>query len=337
MKALKIGGGIVVLLIIVVAALAFTMPTHVNVTRTTTIDAPSDYVMDHVNNFAQINAWSPWMDKDPEMTSSLEGEDGTVGAKYSWSGNDEVGKGEQTLTEISEGKVVSHLHFITPYEGEADATTTFSEVDGMTEVSWAYDSEMPMPMNVMGLFMDMEDMLGPDFQQGMDNLKALVESNKSSKNEFDGFTIETVDMPERTYIGIRDTVAMTDIGAFFATNFGQIAGSMTAAGMEMVGMPSGLYFIWDETGKNTEMMAAIPVAAGAELEGFESFKISGKALKVDQYGPYEDGQAPHMAIEKYLKWHKSIVNGPAIEEYANDPTTVSDPSEIHTIIYYPIE
>ena len=337
MKALKVVGAVVVLLVVVVAVLAFTMPTHVSVTRSTKIDAPADYVMKHVNNFAQINAWSPWMDKDPEMTSSIEGEDGQVGTVYSWSGNEDVGKGEQTLTEISDGKVVSHLHFITPFEGEANATTTFSEVDGMTEVSWAYDSEMPIPMNVMGLFMDMEEMLGPDFQKGMDNLKALVESNKSSKNEFDGFTIETIDMPERTYIGARDTVPMAEMGAFFATNFGQIMGSMTKAGLEMAGMPSGLYFIWDEEGQSTEMMAAIPAAAGSELEGFESFKIGGKALKVDYYGPYEGAAGPHMAMEKYMKWHGSIMNGPAIEEYANDPTTVSDPSETHTIIYYPIE
>lgn len=42
-------------------------------------------------------------------------------------------------------------------------------------------------------------------------------------------------------------------------------------------------------------------------------------------------------MEEYMAWHKIEMNGPAIEEYTNDPTTVADASELNTKIYYPIK
>ena len=73
------------------------------------------------------------------------------------------------------------------------------------------------------------------------------------------------------------------------------------------------------------------------VDGLEAFTTGGKALMVDHYGPYEKLGDAHMAMEDYMNWHGTQMNGPAIEEYMNDPTMVADASEIHTRIYYPVQ
>jgi len=338
MKALKIIGGVIVLLILVVVVASFVMPTHSHLERSVEIEAPADYVLSHVNSFEQINQWSPWTKLDPEMTSSIEGEDGTVGAKYIWSGNEDVGQGEQTLTEIASDKVVSRIHFIAPWEGEADATITLAENEGKTTVTWAYDAESSRPMNVMMAFMDMEEMLGPDYQKGMDNLAEMVNTNKAGRNEFGGFTITESELTPRNVVGVRATIAMDDqMSAFFENAFGKSFGAVTKAKVEMSGPPTALYFTWDEASKTTEVLAGVPVGEGVSINGLEGFKVGGKVLMIDYFGSYEGIGDAHMAMEEYMNWHGAMMSGPAIEEYVTDPTTVTDPSQINTKIYYPVQ
>lgn len=337
MKALKIIGGIIVVLILVVAVMSFMMPTHSHLERSVDIDAPASYVKEHVSSFEYINQWSPWTKLDPEMTSSIEGEDGTVGAKYSWKGNDDVGEGEQTITEITADKVVTHIRFIAPWEGEADATITLQDNEGQTTVTWAYDAEMPRPTNVMMMFMDVEEMLGPDYQKGVDNLAELVKTNKANRNEFDGFTVSVTDLSPRNIVGMRDTVAMSDMEGFFGKAFGTTYGAVTKAKVEMAGKPTALYFTWDETSGTTVVLAGIPVAEGVSIDGTESFKVGGKVLMIDYFGSYDGIGDAHMAMEQYMNWHGSTMTGPAIEEYVSDPMTVTDPAQLNTKIYYPIE
>ena len=308
---------------------------HIHLERSTTIDASKDFVYEHVSTFAGMNEWSPWTEKDPEMTSSIEGEDGAIGTVYKWSGNDDVGVGSQTITELGDGMIKTHMVF--EGMGEADATIQLTEADGKTTATWHYDQDVTFPGTIFMMFVDMEEMLGPDYQKGMDKLKELVESNKTAKTEFDGYTIATTDMEERTYVGVRDTVAFSEMQPFFAAGFAAATGGCEKSELEMNGMPCGIYFVWDEANQTTECMAAIPVAPGSSADGLEAFTTGGKALMLDHFGAYEKLGDAHMAMEAYMKWHGTMMNGPAIEEYMNDPTTVADASEIHTRIYYPIQ
>jgi effector-binding domain-containing protein len=105
----------------------------------------------------------------------------------------------------------------------------------------------------------------------------------------------------------------------------------------MNGMPCGLYTVWDEVNQIAKCMAAIPVASGSTAEGLEALTMGEKAIMLDYYGAYDKIGDAHIAMEEYMKWHGSLMNGPAIEEYMNDPTTAADASETHTRIYYPIQ
>ncbi|GAB5539281.1 MAG: SRPBCC family protein [Salibacteraceae bacterium] len=337
MKALKIIGGILGVIILAVVVMAFVMPTQVHVERSGTIDAPKDYVKDHISSFEMMNQWSPWTGKDPDMESSIEGEDGTVGAVYSWSGNDEVGQGTQTITAIEDDKVVTHMHFIAPMEGEADAPMSVSEEEGATKVTWAYDSDMPRPMNAMLAFMNMDDMLGPDFQTGIDNLKQMVEENKTSRMNFGGFEVQKTKLEDQTYVGLMDTVAMSDLSMFFEKSYAAVTKAIKKAGMEPIGMPAALYFDWNEETSTAVVMAGMPIESGGTVKGLQKYDVSGNSIMIDHYGAYEQIGNAHMALESCMNWHSMEMNGPAIEVYANDPTTVADASEINTKIYYPIQ
>lgn len=339
MKALKVIGGIVVVLVLIVAVLSFIAPTHTHVERSVTIDAPMELVWANVNNFESMEAWSPWKDRDPEQVTTIEGEDGTVGAVYTWKGNAEVGEGSQEITAIEEGKIVTHLHFLMPFEAEADASVVLEESDSGTVVTWNYDADAPRPMNVMGLMYDMDAMLGADYMVGLEKLENQVMEAKASRSEFNGFEIEITELVDRTYIGVRDTLSIDGDGfeAFYMENFPKTYKAVTKAELELAGQPSGLYFTWDEANNSTAMMAAIPVSPGSECEGFDKYDIGGKALMINHFGPYEKTGDAHMAMEAYMNWHELKMRGPAIEMYVNTPQDVADMSELHTVIYYPVE
>lgn len=338
MKALKITGIVLVVLAAVVGVLGAIAPSEMHIERSLAIDAPKDFVWEHVNTLEDMVAWSPWAKLDPEQSIEYQGEDGTVGALYHWNGNDQVGEGEQSIAAIDEGtSVATHLKFMRPMESEADATIVLNEIDGQTTATWAFDAKSSFPFNIMNLFMDMDAMLGADFETGLNNLKTTVESAKASRTEFDGISIQTVDMGERTYYGTRSTTAWADMKSAFETTFGNIMKAAGKAKAEPVGAPVGIFYKWDEEGQSADMMPAMPFAAGTTLDGATAETLSGKAIMVEHWGAYENTMNAHMAMEKYLAWHGLTFKGPAVEEYITDPMTEPDTAKWLTKIYYPIQ
>ena len=110
------------------------------------------------------------------MKKEYKGTDGTVGFVSRWdSENNEVGKGEQQITNIEEGKRIDlGLHFIRPMESKAAAyMTTEPARSGTTKLSWAMEGRTPYPMNLMNLFID--GMLGKDMETSLTTLKTVLE------------------------------------------------------------------------------------------------------------------------------------------------------------------
>jgi len=337
MKAVKIIIGIVVVLVAAVVIMGLIAPKETDVSRTVTINAPKDFVYEYVNSFDDMNKWSPWMQLDPNMTQSVEGEDGTVGAVHHWEGNEDVGKGSQEITAMTADRIDTKLRFMEPFESEADAYVTVTGDDKTSEVTWGFHSVSPFPMNAMNLFMDMDAMLGKDFDKGLNNLKDMVETAKTERTEFDGYTVEEGELTPRTYIGMRDTVAWDKLHDYYMTNLPKAHGAVSKAKMEMAGAPSGVYFMWDEEGKQCEVLAGVPVNGEQQVDKFDSFPVSGKVLVINYYGPYEGSGNAHMAMDKYIAWHDLKQNGPVIEEYITDPQSEPDQAKWLTKIYYPVE
>lgn len=334
MKVLKVILYIILALILILVIIGLLGPKEFHVERSVVIDAPPEFIFPYVSHFENMNTWGPWLDADPDAETSIEGEDGTEGAKSYWSGNDSVGEGTQTLTTVAPDTLVeSRLHFIRPYESDANARFRLRDVEEGTEVTWAIYGENNFVSKIMSTFMNLDAQIGPDFEEGLNNLKQLVESKMAE--ETDGYKIQVVEFSGRKMLTIRNTVKMTDIGPFFSQNLPVLAGTIGNAGVEMDGMPCGLYYTWDEDTQTTAMAAAVGYKGEISNTDFETVEIPpSKALLIDYYGPYENSGKAHEAMEKYIQSFDLEVNPPVMEEYVTDPGQEPNPEKWLTKIYY---
>jgi hypothetical protein len=178
---MKIVKGIFLSLFAIVALLlviALFLPKDYNVQREVIIKKPNQVVFDYVKMLKNQKNYSVWVKKDPNAKMEFVGTDGTVGFESKWDSQDkEVGAGSQKIEAIEEGKKMDlDLHFIKPFEGKAKASLiTEAQPDSSTKVKWTFKSTMPYPMNLMGLFMNMDKMLGKDLQDGLNNLRVELE------------------------------------------------------------------------------------------------------------------------------------------------------------------
>ena len=177
MRVLKWLLGVLVGVVVVFVAVGFVLPRNVSVARSIDINAPADKVFPHVNSLKASAEWSPWMGRDPDMTTNYTGPDEGVGAKLEWaSEHPQVGNGSQQIVVSDPGKrVETDLDF--GDMGLAKAAFLLDEAGGATKVTWTLDTDMGVgPVGRwMGLMMD--SWVGGDYETGLSNLKALVESN----------------------------------------------------------------------------------------------------------------------------------------------------------------
>jgi hypothetical protein len=178
MKILKVIAAVIVGLIAVVLIIAAIAPREYGVAREVTIAKPSAEVFNYAKLLRNQDKFSVWANKDPNMVKEYRGIDGTVGFVSAWDSKmDDVGKGEQEIKQITDGKRIDYeLHFIKPFESRDQAYMTFEPVSANeTRVQWGFKGKMPYPMNLMLLFMNMDKMLGKDFSAGLANLKSTLE------------------------------------------------------------------------------------------------------------------------------------------------------------------
>jgi hypothetical protein len=163
----------------VFAVVVALQPADYHVERSTTIAAPAASVFAQVNDFRLWDAWSPWAKLDPNMKVTFSGAAGTVGSTYHWQGKSDVGEGRMTLTESRPGEFVGiKLEFIEPMASVCSTTFTFKPQNDQTTVTWVLDGENNFVGKAFGLFMDMDKMIGGDFEKGLAQLKAVTETGK---------------------------------------------------------------------------------------------------------------------------------------------------------------
>lgn len=172
----KIGIAAAVLLVVLVGVVAM-QPATFRVERSLVVNTPADVLFDQVNTMKNRQAWYPWDKLDPNMKRTYSGPESGVGASYAWSGNDDVGSGEQTIREsVLNQKVVDDLHFITPFEAQNVSMITFAPEGTSTRVTWAMEGKNAFMGKAFSLVMDMDSMVGKDFEQGLASLAAVAAS-----------------------------------------------------------------------------------------------------------------------------------------------------------------
>ena len=337
MKILKIIGIILLVLVLVVVVLGLFAPKTYSVERTVVIDAPKDLVFRHIKYWKNWQEWSPWAAQDTSMKVTVEGQDGQPGSKYVWSGDPDItGTGEMTNTGITENEEITYdLHFMEPWESHSQGYVRLSEVDDSTQVAWGFYGEYPFPWNIMLLFTSMDKMIGPDFERGLDSLKAMVEEKQQ---KMQGMDIQEIEIGTRQYAAIRLEVEFSEMQSFFKSAYAKISQTVVEQNATILGAPAALYFSWDEQSGVADMAAAMPVNKSVNVDSVTSITVEGSdALLINYYGAYEQLETAHLALDNYMKENNLQLNGPVIEEYMTDPTQEQDSDKWLTNIYYPVQ
>ena len=174
LKKILIGLVAVVVIFVIVVA---TRPSEFRVSRSVTMNAPAAAIFPHVNELKKWEPWSPWMKLDPNAKSTFEGPEGGKGAAMTWAGNNEVGEGKMTITESKPNELVRfHLEFYKPMAGTSEAEFTFKPEGSGTTVTWSMSGKNNFIAKAMCMFMNMDEMVGGQFEKGLNSIKATVET-----------------------------------------------------------------------------------------------------------------------------------------------------------------
>jgi effector-binding domain-containing protein len=334
MKALKIVLFILLGLGAIVLLLGFIGPKTYNVSRTTVINASPDQVWPYVSNLKTMHTWSPWAKMDTTMVVEWGGEDGAIGSTSTWISK-KMGNGKQTLVKL-EPNAVSEVALDM---GMGPSTGYFNLADtvGTTKVVWGLRGDNPFMGRVMGVFVNLDKMVGSHFEDGLADLKTMVESNKGASTA--SFDIKPGDYPGGKFLGVRSVVKMPNMEAFYGKNFPIAMAAAESTGAGVASAPAGVYYSWDMEKGESDMAAAVAVQKEVKAPaGVSYFTVpAAKSLTIDYMGGYSGMMAPHNAMDAYMKANNLEQMAPVIEEYITDPGSQPDSTKWHTRIIYLIK
>lgn len=315
----------------------FFLEDKVQVTRSITIDRPAKTIFKSMDSMRDFNEWSPWSKLDPNTQYSYSGENEGAGSKMNWTSEQQtVGSGSQEITEFKPHEFIKYeIYFESQGDDPSWASFDIKENNGSSVVTWSFDSDFKGDVlkRYYGLMMD--DMLGPALEEGLTNLKNVVEAKPVY--DFSGFSVEQVSSQNVLYVGTSAS-STEEASLSLANAYGQITNFMMTNAIDFAGMPLAI-----TRSRDNDLWvfdAAIPVNIEV-LEG-ETGDIqlgqtyAGKVVKYIQKGPYDQAEASYALLEAYLAEHELEKNGNSWDVYANDPNTVAK-GDIETHIHQPIK
>jgi hypothetical protein len=168
---------VVVAAVAALLAFAATRPGTFTVERSAMIAAPAERIYPHLDDFHRWSAWSPWEKIDPELKRAFSGAASGAGAIYAWEGNKKVGQGRMEILESdAPERLRIQLDFIKPFEAHNTTVFTLAPAADATRLTWTMHGSSTFVFKLMGIFMNMDRMIGADFERGLANLKTVAET-----------------------------------------------------------------------------------------------------------------------------------------------------------------
>ncbi len=334
LKKLLLG---VAALLILGVGIGFILPRTTHVERSIVINARPATVFTVLNGFHQFAQWSPWAEYDPDMKLLFEGPAMGVGARYRWSGNEQVGSGSQEILESTPYHIIRIKLELGESPGDFVSIYTLEPEGEGTELTWALDADYGN--NVMGRYFGLlsDSMIGPDFEKGLAKLKFFAETLPAA--DFSGLSIETVDATPLAIVSVsaRATNETYAIGVALGVAYSRLAGFINANGLKQMAPPLAIYHDLKNGVLNFD--AAIPVdridiAPAGSIKAGQTY--SGPAVRAIHKGPYSGLESANQKIKAYLAAAGLTQDGPAWEQYISDPAQTAE-ADLITHIYYPIK
>jgi effector-binding domain-containing protein len=327
-KFFRFLGILILILLVIFLVTALVAPKDIKIERSVTMNAPKELVFEQMVKFRNWPAWSPWYEMEPTVKMTYYGTDGQPGSGYTWKG-EKTGEGDMKNVGVSGTTVNYQLTFKEPFENQAHGMLKAEDAgSGKTNATWTFETHMSFPMNgLMAIISAVTGGVGKDFEKGLNNMKAYVESGKATM--VSPVEIKEVQFPEHDYAIIRKTVNWNDMSDFFMKAYDTLG---KTAGPRINGAPVGLYYTWDTVNHQTDMAAGFPVSGPVKGVAMTTIPAS-NAYMVAYHGPYSGMMAVHNALGKKLdasgKTHVLV-----LEEYIVTPTQQKDSTKLLTNIYY---
>jgi hypothetical protein len=173
LKKIIIGLAVVILIVL---ALAAVQPATYSVTRSIAIKAPPERIQPLISDFHNWPLWSPWEKLDPAMKRTFSGATKDLGAVYAWDGNKDVGSGRMEIIGLTQPtKVGIKLDFLAPMASSAMTDFVLEPKGDTTTVTWTMSGQSDFMTKLMGVFLSMDRMIGPDFESGLSQMKVVAE------------------------------------------------------------------------------------------------------------------------------------------------------------------
>ncbi|MCU1529465.1 MAG: hypothetical protein JWP75_3228 [Frondihabitans sp.] len=143
--------------------------------RSIVIDAPAAEVTPYLADLRRWVDWSPWEGQDPDLKRTYTGTDGSIGSTYAWKGNRKAGAGSMAVTGIAPTEIDIDLTFTAPFKSSSKVEFHLFETENSTKLVWTMQSPQNLMARVMRIVINMDKMIGGDFEKGLAKLKAAVE------------------------------------------------------------------------------------------------------------------------------------------------------------------
>ncbi|PWI30432.1 transcription activator effector-binding protein [Flavobacteriaceae bacterium LYZ1037] len=339
MKALKYILFLTLILIIGFTIYIAVQPNSFEIKRDRTINAPTEVIYNNVIDFKNWEAWSPWVEKDPETVITLSDQTKDVGGSFSWVDSHGIGT-MKTLESNKPQSIRQELQF-GEFEPSQIQWTFEPTEDGKTNVTWKMSSEnVPFMFKASAFFSGgFDNMIGPDFESGLAKLdKIVVASTKVYAINVDGITQHGGGF----YLYNSTSAKMDNFEIVIQELLSKISNYVQENNITTAGPPFVSYHKWDE--KNNTVMFSCSVPTTAQVISTQDDILTGQlepftAVKTTLNGNY-----------KHLKeaWEKTIQyttknelrfteQGLMLEVYVTDPAKTPNPSNLITEIYIQVE
>lgn len=327
MKKLKYFFLSILVLIIVLLIAAIFLPKEYTVKVNKKIETESIYVYNLINDMTNRIHWDEKMMSDSLSESTIEISEN--GNSYKW--KNKFNEGLYRITNASKNELINAEYQVNS-EVVRNSTFKFSEENGKTNVYSESTFRSNWPLNLLNFIRKIK---AEDKLEGELNILANIANERSSKNLYNGYTLTEEIVKDKNLLIKRDVVKMDNIQQFYVQNLGVLFKDAQTAGLEMDGMPCGLFFNMNESNQTADMAAAIPVSEEVNIPNATSLLIpTRKGVVVDYYGDYNNTMLAHQAMDAFFEDRSLTVEYPVIEEYVTDPSEEKDPSKWLTKITY---
>ncbi|WP_299336061.1 SRPBCC family protein [uncultured Psychroserpens sp.] len=339
MKVLKY---ILFLLLIVFIGLAIyiaVQPNSFEVQRSKTINAPASVVYENIIDFKNWETWSSWVESDPEMTLSYPEQTRGINGSYSWEDADGVGV-MKTIDAKTNSTIIQEMQFAEFPKSDVRWDLK-PNPNGTTDVTWSIQGkDLPFGFKAYAAFTGgMEKQIGPHYERSLEKLDSIlmVDMKKYTVN-VEGITQHSGGF----YLYNTTSCKLSDFKQKMQEMMPKIGGYALANNITMAGKPFVIYHKWDE--ENNAVMFSCCIPTTSKIISNDPEVITGqlepfKALKTVLTGDYENLKEAWDTSMTYIEENnlELVENGPMIESYLTDPTSVPNPAQWITEIYLAIK